>query len=93
PPENRAFLGGYGMNWTLPTWVVIYPTTPTNAVNFPKGARKWVVVGKDKWILYELISEAISESQLPSKEVNRLRPTFIAVKGRYLDCPGPSRSV
>ncbi|GBN44649.1 hypothetical protein AVEN_204992-1, partial [Araneus ventricosus] len=31
------FLGGSDMNWTLPTWVVIYPTTspPDPGYNLP----------------------------------------------------------
>ncbi|GBM99447.1 Solute carrier family 13 member 5 [Araneus ventricosus] len=32
---DMAFWGGYDMNWTLPTWVVVYPTTPRPAVTFP----------------------------------------------------------
>ncbi|GBM92770.1 hypothetical protein AVEN_196235-1, partial [Araneus ventricosus] len=40
------------MNSTLPTWVVIYPTTPHPAITFPYGVRKWVVVGKDNWTPY-----------------------------------------
>ncbi|GBM86476.1 hypothetical protein AVEN_109744-1 [Araneus ventricosus] len=32
-----------------------------------------------------LISEAISESHLPSKEANRLRPAFVHVKATFLD--------
>ncbi|GBN98400.1 hypothetical protein AVEN_275124-1 [Araneus ventricosus] len=32
-----------------------------------------------------LISEEISELQISSKEANRLRPAFVAVKGKFLD--------
>ncbi|GBL75871.1 hypothetical protein AVEN_121570-1, partial [Araneus ventricosus] len=35
-----------------------------------------------------LISYAISEPRLPSKEGNRLRPAFAAVKKKFLDRPG-----
>ncbi|GBN50989.1 hypothetical protein AVEN_264740-1 [Araneus ventricosus] len=40
-----------------------------------------------------LISEAISEPPLPSEEASRLRPAFVAVKGKFLDRPRPPRSV
>ncbi|GBL87264.1 hypothetical protein AVEN_270531-1 [Araneus ventricosus] len=32
-----------------------------------------------------LISQAISETPLPSKEANRLRPAFVVVKGKFVD--------
>ncbi|GBM28452.1 hypothetical protein AVEN_33904-1 [Araneus ventricosus] len=38
-----------------------------------------------------LISEATSEPHLPSKEDNRPRTAFLAVKGECLDRPGPPR--
>ncbi|GBN13226.1 hypothetical protein AVEN_105186-1 [Araneus ventricosus] len=40
-----------------------------------------------------LISEAISEPHLPSKEANRLRPAFVADKGKVLERLGPPRSM
>ncbi|GBO07707.1 hypothetical protein AVEN_83795-1 [Araneus ventricosus] len=40
-----------------------------------------------------LISEAISEPHLLSKDANSLRAAFVAVKGKFLDRPGPPRSV
>ncbi|GBN11250.1 hypothetical protein AVEN_62484-1 [Araneus ventricosus] len=61
------------------------------ALTFPKGARKWAVVGKDNWTA--LIYEAISELLLLSKEANRLRPAFLSVKLKLLDRPGPPRSM
>ncbi|GBN29039.1 hypothetical protein AVEN_81432-1 [Araneus ventricosus] len=69
------------MNWTLPTWVVIYPNTPPPAITFPQGAGKWAVVGKDNLTTHT----AISEPHLPSKEGNHLRSALIAVKGKFVD--------
>ncbi|GBM31007.1 hypothetical protein AVEN_198734-1 [Araneus ventricosus] len=40
-----------------------------------------------------LIFQAISEPHLPSKEANRLKQAFFALKGKFLDRPGPLRSV
>ncbi|GBM79904.1 hypothetical protein AVEN_35680-1 [Araneus ventricosus] len=81
------------MNWTLPTWVVIYPTTQpfTLPSLTTHGNGLWLerIIGPPT----ALISEAISGPHLHSKEANRLRPAFVAVKGKYLDRPGPSRSV
>ncbi|GBN45893.1 hypothetical protein AVEN_164621-1 [Araneus ventricosus] len=42
-------LGGIDMNWTLPTWVSIYPTP---CYNLPLRRRKWAVVRKDNWTPY-----------------------------------------
>ncbi|GBM34057.1 hypothetical protein AVEN_162234-1 [Araneus ventricosus] len=35
------------MNSTLPTLVVIFPTTAPSAMTCPQHARNWAVVGKD----------------------------------------------
>ncbi|GBN92637.1 hypothetical protein AVEN_142455-1 [Araneus ventricosus] len=37
--EILEFLGGSDMNWTHPTWVVIYSTTLPHAITFPKAHR------------------------------------------------------
>ncbi|GBN10762.1 hypothetical protein AVEN_135955-1 [Araneus ventricosus] len=80
------------MNWTLPTWVVLYPTTP--AITFPYGARKWAVIGKDNWTLLPRLSPKLSQNLTsPQKEANRLRLSIVAVKGKFLDSPGPPLSV
>ncbi|GBL69333.1 hypothetical protein AVEN_219742-1 [Araneus ventricosus] len=81
PLLNRAFLEGYDMNWTLPTWVFIYPDTPPPTITLPEGARKWAVVGKGNWTPYR------SEPSLPSKEVNRLRKAFVDVKRKCFRPP------
>ncbi|GBO20038.1 hypothetical protein AVEN_14436-1 [Araneus ventricosus] len=73
------------MNWTLPTWVVILPHHPTPAITSPYGARKWAVVGNDNWTPYRAYLRSDLRTSPPLKEANRLRPTFIAVKGKYLD--------
>ncbi|GBM57110.1 hypothetical protein AVEN_232263-1 [Araneus ventricosus] len=52
PFKTGRFWGGNDMNWTLPTWVVIYPITSPLAIIFPLGARKWTVVDKDNLIPY-----------------------------------------
>ncbi|GBM49949.1 hypothetical protein AVEN_22461-1 [Araneus ventricosus] len=50
------------------------------------GTRKWAVVDKDNWTHPSvLISEAISEPHIPSKEGNRLRPAFFVAKETFLD--------
>ncbi|GBN14576.1 hypothetical protein AVEN_73594-1 [Araneus ventricosus] len=58
---------------------------PPPAVTFPLGARKWAVVAKDNWTPYlaYLLSEL--RNSPPSKEAKRLRPAFVAVKGKFLD--------
>ncbi|GBM88022.1 hypothetical protein AVEN_149365-1 [Araneus ventricosus] len=40
-----------------------------------------------------MISEANLEPHLPSKETNRLRPAFVDIKEKFLDGPGPPRSI
>ncbi|GBN33608.1 hypothetical protein AVEN_208386-1 [Araneus ventricosus] len=72
------------MNWTHRTWVVIYPT-PSPAVTFPLGARKWAVVAKDNWTHYLAYLLSDLRNSPPSKEAKRLRPAFVAVKGKFLD--------
>ncbi|GBN10876.1 hypothetical protein AVEN_212997-1 [Araneus ventricosus] len=81
------------MNWTLPSWIVLYTTIPHPATIFPKGARKWAVMGKDNWAPTALISEVITEPHLPSKEPNRLKLAFVDVKAKILDHPGPPFSM
>ncbi|GBM01512.1 hypothetical protein AVEN_209320-1 [Araneus ventricosus] len=81
------------MNWTLLTWVVIYPTTPPPAIAFPSAAREWAVVGKDNCTPYHAYLRRDLRTSPPRKEASRLRPAFIAVKRKFLDFPGPPRSL
>ncbi|GBM99083.1 hypothetical protein AVEN_275625-1 [Araneus ventricosus] len=53
------------MNWTLPNWVVIYPTP---CYNLSKGAGKWPVLCKDNWIPYRVYLRAISEPPLKGRK-------------------------
>ncbi|GBM91929.1 hypothetical protein AVEN_132276-1 [Araneus ventricosus] len=69
------------MNWTLPTWVVIYPST------LPLPSLK--AHGKGLWLariigLPPRLSPKRSQN-LPSKGANRLRSAFVHVKGKFLD--------
>ncbi|GBM35713.1 hypothetical protein AVEN_58398-1 [Araneus ventricosus] len=48
-PLKTKVLEENDVNWTLPTWVVIFPTASPPDISFPQGARKWAVVGKDNW--------------------------------------------
>ncbi|GBN01408.1 hypothetical protein AVEN_180082-1 [Araneus ventricosus] len=114
------------MNWTHPTWVVIYPTTPPD-ITFPSPGSTTCCTILSNIILRilsdivqyctislcywgqelgnelrlariigpptALISEAISEPHLLSKEENRLNLDFVAVKRKFLDRPEPPRSV
>ncbi|GBM82235.1 hypothetical protein AVEN_440-1 [Araneus ventricosus] len=61
------------MNWTLSTWMAIYPTTPPP------------VHGKGLWLARIIGPPTALISYLPSKEATRLRPAFVAVKGKFLD--------
>ncbi|GBO20749.1 hypothetical protein AVEN_29374-1 [Araneus ventricosus] len=69
------------MNWTLPTYVVIYPITPPHAVTFPLRRAEMGCGGKDNWNPYRAYLLSDFRNSLPSKEANRLRPAFNVVMG------------
>ncbi|GBN30310.1 hypothetical protein AVEN_217003-1 [Araneus ventricosus] len=60
------------MNWTLPIWMVIYPTP---CYNLPLRHTKWAVMGKDNWTLYHASLLNSSEPHLHSKEAGSDRPS------------------
>ncbi|GBO20630.1 hypothetical protein AVEN_255689-1 [Araneus ventricosus] len=75
------------MNWTLPTYVVIYPITPPHAVTFPLRRAEMGCGGKDNWNPYRAYLLSDFRNSLPSKEANRLRPAFNVVMGKFQDRP------
>ncbi|GBM55567.1 hypothetical protein AVEN_74526-1 [Araneus ventricosus] len=71
------------MNWTLPTWVVIY---------HPLLVPSLKTQGNGLWLARIIrpttafMSEANSEPHLLSKETNLLGPAFVAIRRKFLDC-------
>ncbi|GBM26934.1 hypothetical protein AVEN_196880-1 [Araneus ventricosus] len=45
-------------------------------------------MGKDNWTPYRAYLLSDLKPHLLSKETKRLRTAFVAVKGKFLDCPG-----
>ncbi|GBM61348.1 hypothetical protein AVEN_150493-1 [Araneus ventricosus] len=89
-PFFKAFLEGYDMNCTLPTWLVIYHPTP--CYNLPLRRTEMGCGWQGQLVPLWLLSPKRNPN-LPSKEANRLRPAIVAVKGTFLDRPRPHRSV
>ncbi|GBO33974.1 hypothetical protein AVEN_69937-1 [Araneus ventricosus] len=68
------------MNWTIPTLGVIY--TPCYNLKRTEMGCGWQGLLDHPTAL---ISEAIAEPHLPSKEASRLRPALVAVKEKFSD--------
>ncbi|GBM30434.1 hypothetical protein AVEN_46116-1 [Araneus ventricosus] len=66
------------MNWTLPTWMGIYPTTPPHAITIPKAHRNGMWLARIIGLPY--LSPKRSQN-LPSKEANRLSPRAREIQG------------